>query len=55
MAEAGGDGDPKAFIKSKWIANQMTERAKEFTTLSDITVVSGTWNVNGKVRGVKTT
>lgn len=50
MADASGDGDTKSFIKSKWIANQMCERAKDFTTLSDITVVSGTWNINGKVR-----
>jgi hypothetical protein len=49
MADGGGDGDTKSFIKSKWIANQMSERAEEFTTLGEIIVFSGTWNVNGKV------
>jgi hypothetical protein len=47
-AAAESSGDAKSFIKSKWIANQMKERSAEFTMISSIKIIVGTWNVNGK-------
>jgi len=40
--------DAASFIKSKWVSNQLRDRAGDFTTTVPISVLSGTWNVNGK-------
>ena len=36
------------FSKKKWIANQVNDRAGEFTNMKEINVTCGTWNVNAK-------
>eukprot|EP00743_Colponemidia_sp_Colp-15_P007681 GILK01008315.1.p1 GENE.GILK01008315.1~~GILK01008315.1.p1 ORF type:complete len:980 (+),score=193.72 GILK01008315.1:42-2981(+) len=43
--------DDLSFIREDWIRKQMKRRRHEFTTVENMRVFIGTWNVNGKKPG----